>query len=662
MKKLPKIILCFYLCLFTNTVWAQSLNEDAFTLLDLNYPGLEEVNRLYNEGNKEDAAKALLKYYQNRKSIINPTINLDSITISKQEQEWADEALKHTFYVHDGYRPFNYGKDINWQYWPVKDNELRWQLHRHKWFIPMGKAYYLSKDEKYAKEWVYQYRDWVRKNPLLEIDAQEYEILSHSKTKDVAENVRFAWRPLETSHRLADQINQFTLFLSSPSFTADFLTEFLVNYRRHAFHVLHNYSAEGNHLLFEAQRMIYAGVFFPEFKEAVSWRESGIKILNREIEKQVYEDGGQYELDLGYHAACIDIFQKALFMAESNGFHNEFPQSYIKTVENMIVFFLNLNFPDYTYPCFSDASRNNTWDRFRNWAKLFPDNKQIRYFATLGKEGKAPDNLSKGFLTSGFFTFRNGWNKDATIMMIKAGPKGEWHCQPDNGTFELWFNGKNLFPDSGSYVYGGDKEVAKLRNWFRQTAVHNTLTLNNKDLETTQSVTKQWKTDGDIQVLVTENPSYKELKHRRFIFFIDASYFVIVDEAIGTAQGTINLHYQLCDGKVNVDSQNKKLATAYEGNSNVVLQCFTNKEVKMEEEEGWYSTSYRHRTKRPAFAFNVEKTSEETVSYITVIYPVKDINKKVDISAKFQEKTRNSVELEVKINGKKQTLKCQLQE
>ena len=410
------------------------------------------------------------------------------------------------------------------------------------------------------------------------------------------------------------------------------------------------------------KRQIYAGVFFPEFKEAVSWRESGIKILNREIEKQVYEDGGQYELDLGYHAACIDIFQKALFMAESNGFHNEFPQSYIKTVENMIVFFLNLNFPDYTYPCFSDASRNNTWDRFRNWAKLFPDNKQIRYFATLGKEGKAPDNLSKGFLTSGFFTFRNGWDKDATIMMIKAGPKGEWHCQPDNGTFELWFNGKNLFPDSGSYVYGGDKEVAKLRNWFRQTAVHNTLTLNNKDLETTQSVTKQWKTDGDIQVLVTENPSYKELKHRRFIFFIDASYFVIVDEAIGTAQGTINLHYQLCDGKVNVDSQNKKLATAYEGNSNVVLQCFANKEVKMEEEEGWYSTSYRHRTKRPAFAFNVEKTSEETVSYITVIYPVKDINKKVDISAKFQEKTRNSVELEVKINGKKKTLKCQLQE
>ena len=35
------------------------------------------------------------------------------------------------FFVHKGYQPsYNYGKDINWQYWPVQDNELRWQLHR----------------------------------------------------------------------------------------------------------------------------------------------------------------------------------------------------------------------------------------------------------------------------------------------------------------------------------------------------------------------------------------------------------------------------------------------------------------------------------------------------------------------------------------------------
>lgn len=63
---------------------------------------------------------------------------------------------------------------------------------------------------------------------------------------------------------------------------------------------------------------------------------------------------------------------------------------------------------------------------------------------------------------------------------------------------------QNLFPDSGAFIYGGDEEVWKQRNWFRQTAVHNTLTLDNKNIETTQSVTKLWKTLPDAQVLVTE--------------------------------------------------------------------------------------------------------------------------------------------------------------
>ena len=30
--------------------------------------------------------------------------------------------------------------------------ELRWQLHRYKWFTLMGKVYRLTKNEKYATE------------------------------------------------------------------------------------------------------------------------------------------------------------------------------------------------------------------------------------------------------------------------------------------------------------------------------------------------------------------------------------------------------------------------------------------------------------------------------------------------------------------------------
>ena len=648
------------------TAAAQELKTEVFDFLNLDYPGLEKVKELHSKGKDAEAASALLEYYRARKDVKAPEVNVDKITISKDEQKWADEALQHTFFSHKGYQPsFNYGKDINWKYWPVKDNELRWQLHRHKWFTPMGKAYRLSGDEKYAKEWVFQYMDWIKKNPLVSMDKNEYEMNGGAELDSIRENMRFAWRPLEVSDRLQNQTSQFVLFLPSPSFTPEFLTEFLLNYHKHALHLMANYSKSGNHLLFEAQRILCAGSFFPEFKEAAQWRRSGIDILNKQIDVQVYKDGGQFELDPHYHLAAIDIFWKALNLAKLNGYEKEFPQSYTDTVENMIMFYMNICFPDYTNPCFSDAKitdKRGMLRTYKRWLATFPDNEAIRYMATEGKEGKLPDNLSIAYKESGFFVFRNSWANDATQMVVKAGPKAFWHCQPDNGTFELWFNGKKLFADSGSYVYAGDGEVMKWRNWFRQTHVHNTLTLNWKDLETTDSKTLLWQPEGKVQTLVTENQSYKKLKHRRSVFFVDGNYFVIVDEAVGDAHGVINLNYQMPRGKVDNSREDMTFVTDFESGSNMKLQCFGPETMTMRKQEGWLSTDYRKKQKRMDVSFNVKKYDAEPVRYITVICPVKDKADAPKISAKFKSKKYNEkgLEVEVKVNGKKQVLKYNL--
>lgn len=643
---------------------AQELRPEAFDLLDLDWPGLEQVKTLHAEGRDSAAAAALLEYYRGR-DIKTPEIqDINKVKISKKQQKWADEALEHTFYVHDGYQPsFNYGEDIDWQYWPVRDNELRWQLHRHKWFSPMGYAYRVSGDEKYAKEWAFQYMDWIRKNPLVQIDQEEYELVSSGEVKGAAENVRFAWRPLEVSHRLQDQCFQFQLFIDSPYFTPEFLTEFLVNYHRHADHILHNYSEKGNHLLFEAQRMIYAGTFFPEFKEASVWRQSGVDILNREIKVQVYDDGGQFELDPHYHLATIEIFIKALSMADLNGFRSDFPQSYIDTVEKMIVFYANICFPDYTNPLFSDAKltgKDAMLSHYAKWTKIFPENRFIRYLATEGAEGELPDYLSKGFLTSGFFVFRNGWGMDALQMVVKAGPKGEWHCQPDNGTFEMWYNGRSLFQDSGSYVYAGDAEVMQWRNWFRATAHHNTLTLNDENLETTESETLLWQPEGDVQILVTENPSYQDLKHRRSVFFVDGKYFVIVDEAVGSVSGNnnVNLHFQMPRGDVPNSREDMTFYTNFEDGSNFMFRCFGPENMTMKKEAGWLSTAYNKKVQRMNVSFNVKKQDSPSVRYITVIYPKEKAGKEPALDAKFlnREFNEKALKIQVKVGKEKKRI------
>jgi heparan-sulfate lyase len=618
--------------------------QNIFDRLDLDRPGLENVKALHSQGKDNDAAAALLQYYRNRKGVVTETVkDPTKVKISATQQKYADDALNHIFYVHDGYAPLNYGEDINWKYWPVRDNELRWQLHRQKWFIPMGLAYRVSGDEKYAVEWTKEYVDWIKKN-----------------TMDDQENARFAWRPLEVSDRLQNQPVEFQLFVDAKAFTPEFLVIFLDNYYRHADYLIHNYTEKGNHLLFEAQRMITAGSFFPEFKDAATWRQSGVDVLNKEINVQVYDDGAQFELDPHYHLAAINIFCNALYTADLGGFRNDFPQSYINTVEKMIMFYANICYPDYTNPCFSDAkitTKKEMLSNYRDWAKIFPDNRFIKYLATEGKEGSVPDYLSKGFLTSGFFVFRSSWGQDAIQMVVKAGPKAFWHCQPDNGTFEMWYNGTTLFPDSGSYVYEGeDEEVMQWRRWFRQTKVHNTVTLGEKDFDSTASRTLLWKPDGDVQVLVTENPGYSNYNHRRSVFFVDNRYFVIADEVTGSAKGVVSLHYQMPKGKVDNSREDMTFVTDFEGNSNMKLQVFGPEEMTMKKEEGWASTAYMKKYKRINASFNVRKTSNEPVRYITVIYPFQTSGSAPEIDASFKGKPGKSMKINVKIGNEKKTI------
>nr|WP_121271829.1 heparin-sulfate lyase HepC [Pedobacter schmidteae] len=655
--KLKRIFLL--LTLVPTLLFAQQqgtpVTKDSFNNLNLSYPGLEEVNKLVTAKDYENAAKALLKYYRKRSNIKHPEYNKEDKArfagkkLPAGVQEKADKGMLHQFYVHPGYGFIDYGKDINWQHWPVKDNEIRWQLHRMYWWEPMGLAYWSSGDEKYAKEWIFQFRDWVKKNPL-----------GLSK-----ENDRFAWRPLEVATRIQDQPAMFNMFITSPSFSPDFLLEFLNIYNQQANHILNNYSEKGNHLLFEAQRIIYAGCFFPELKAADAWRKSGIEILNTEIKKQIYPDGLQFELSPNYHVATINIFLKALRMTQLTGMANEFPDSYKKTIEQMIIALADFSFPDYVYPMFGDAklaNKDQMLKEYKSWLEVFPQNQTIKYFATEGKQGTTPAYLSSALKTGGFYTFRNGWKENATVMVLRASPPGFFHSQPDNGTFDLWVKGRNFMPDAGCYVYSGNEEIQKLREAYRQTKVHKTLTLDNNNMETCDAKLITWKTSPAVDLLVYSNPSYKTLSHRRSVLFVDKKYFVIVDEAIGTAKGNVGVHFQFAEESgVRFNKGNNSAQTGYKDGNNLLIQGFANGAV-LTEEEGKVSYAYRKEVPRPAFAFEKAKGDENTSSFITVLYPFEGA-KAPEITVKEGAKhnlAKGTLDLTLNIDGKKRQLTEQL--
>ncbi|KIO75058.1 heparinase [Pedobacter lusitanus] len=649
---------CIILCILLGSALLIKAQERTITRQDfedinLTYPGLEKTNALFLAGKYDDAARQLLSYYRGRKTITHPEFNLsdeaDFIgkSIGTANLEKANNALEHKFQPHKGYGFFDYGKDINWQLWPVKDNEVRWQLHRVYWWQSMGLAYRSNGDEKYAKEWIYQFRDWVTKNPLG---------LSN-------DNDRYAWRPLEVSERVQSLPGTFKLFVNSPNFSPVFLLDFLQSYHQQANYIPLHYSELGNHLLFEAQRVLFAGSFFPEFNDAASWRKSGITVLNNEIKKQVYADGMQFELSPTYHVAAIDIFLKAYNAAKMAGVENEFPQSFSKTIENMIMATINISFPDYNNPMFGDSwliDKKARIKQFENWSKAFPDNRIIKYFASEGKEGELPSYLSHGLTTAGFYTFRNGWNNQSTVMILKASPPGEFHAQPDNGTFELWVKGRDFTPDGGVYVYSGDTEINKLREEYRQTKVHQTLTLNNKNMVITKALLNKWETGKNLDRLTYTNPSYPNLNHQRTILFINQKYFLIIDKAFGKATGNLGIHFQLKEDSKPVFDQIKNIIyTTYTDGNNLLIQSLNKDKINLNEEKGKVSYAYRKEEPRPAFVFEKSKKDGDTQKFITVMFPyegkrIPEISIAENPGNDFD---KGNIDIDITINGKKQEIK-----
>ncbi|MFD1631306.1 heparin-sulfate lyase HepC [Pseudopedobacter beijingensis] len=611
--------------------------------LDLNREGLEQVKSFYLAGDSNKAVSTLLIYYKNRTNIVHPDVKVNVAgkpitgSLSIADKQKADDALSHKFFVMKGYSAFDYGKDINWQLWPIKDNEVKWQLHRMAWWESMALAYVNTNDEKYSREWVAQYLDWIKKNPL-----------GLSK-----ENDRFAWRPLEVSERLELQSRLFLYFVKSPAFDEDFLVKFLLNYSSHADFLLENYTEKGNHLLFQAQRMIYAGTFFPELKRAFAWQESGIGKLNEQIGIQVLDDGVQDELAFHYHVACVNIFYKALQMLSLNGISGKFPQFYIDRLEKMMMAVVNFSFPDYSYPMFSDSwltSKSVMLKNFRNWSSVYPNNQVLKYFGSDGQEGKLPDYTSGRLPNAGIYAFRSDWSANATALILKASPPAEWHSQPDNGTFELWVKGRNFMPDPGVFLYAGSAAINAQRAYFRQTRLHNTLTLNNQNLNV-DAHELQWSTSEKLDYLVYENPSYTNLKHRRAVFFIDKKYFVIVDEAIGEATGDVAIHFGLKEGEVNANPKTQTINTQFKDNNNVVIKAMSQQKSAMEAEESFVSYAYNQKIERPAYAVKVNKPNGNTARFITVIVPYNGITNYPEIKAKFVKATSSQVKVKVSIDG-----------
>ncbi len=616
------------------------IDTSVFEVLNLDYSGLTKVTRAYDAGDYYMALQELLNYYRSRTHGLNPNVDLSNAAPTANEQRWADYALRendYRFYVNNYYDPdageanvpYSYlnseGTGIDWTIWPTREQEQRYQLHRHQWMVPQAKTYYASADEKYALNWMEVYGDWLKQNPKPE---QGTDVTNHA-----------SWRPLDVAARLIDQCALLEYYQQSPSVTVEWLCEVLKHLDEHANHIMNNYSTTSNHLITQAQAVTFAGMLFPELKNASAWKQSGTSVLSREVSAQYFPDGWLMDGDLHYHISGIEDFRVSLDVAQRNGEESRFPASYVESMRKMTDVVMNMIYPDYTVPNMADTRRATWTERvlqrnLNNYYNLFPDNPQMLWMATGGKEGTMPETKVKTFPDGGYYVMRTGWTAADMMMVLQNtpdGPSEQWHRQYDNNTFELWVKGRNFFPDSGCFSYGGSSSSNASRRKYAASTAHNTVTLDGKNVSSDGKLLKQFSKSGSghwYEALVLENPSYEGLTHRRTIFMVDDKFYVILDEAYGTAAGTVNLNFNVTEGsdsQVVYDVEEGGFHTAFSDGNNLLVRTRASKAGAFVKKTGFVSYNINQTAERKSYKMNLTKTADEpVVRYATVLLPTSD--------------------------------------
>ncbi|WP_290541188.1 heparin-sulfate lyase HepC [Alistipes sp.] len=622
----------------------EGVDASVFEVLNLDYGGLTKVKRAYDSGDYYMALEELMNYYRSRTHGLNPHVDLSSVTPTANEQRWADYALRengYRFYVNNYFDsaagenvPYSYksksGEGIDWTFWPTGEQEQRYQLHRHQWMVPQAKTYCSTQDEKYVQNWIEVYGDWIRQNPKPE---QGTDVTNHA-----------SWRPLDVAARLIDQCALLEYYQQSESVTVAWLSEVLKHLDEHANHIMNNYSEDSNHRITQAQAVTFAGMLFPELKDAAAWKTSGTGVLGGAVTSEYFPDGWLKDGDLHYHISGIEDFRVSLDVAQRNGEESRFSSDYVASMRKMTDVVMNMIYPDYTVPNMADT-RRATWTarvlqrNLSNYYKLFPDNDRMLWMATAGAEGTMPDTKIKTFPDGGYYVLRTGWTMDDMMMVLQNTPDNpsgghngaQWHRQYDNNTFELWIRGRNFFPDSGCFSYGGSSTSNADRRKYAASTAHNTLTLDNKNVSSDGKMLKQFYKSGSghsYQALVLENPSYAGLTHRRTIFLVDDKFYVLLDEAYGSAGGTVNLNFNITEGtesQVVYDAAESGFHTAFADGNNLLVRTKASKAGQFVPGQGFVSYNINQTSARKAYQLNLDKRADEpVVRYATVLLPTSD--------------------------------------
>ena len=521
------------------------------------------------------------------------------------------------------YDPVIFEGEIDWSIKPKGDPEFVWQFNRHRFFICLGQAYWLTGDEKYVKGFLRLINDWMSRVPL------------DGTTQGGP------WRMLETGLRGETWTKAIRYFRGSELITEDFLDRFAACLRAHAERLVvqgGDGRLQSNWCVLENSGLLEIALALPQNEQTEEWIRIALDRLERSSRVQVYADGSQWEQSPMYHNEVYHCLCCCVYLARINGI--PLPEGMEERVHRMARADMIWRKPDMHQFTQGDSDDTDLGDVLSMGAYLFGD-PELKYagFDWLDFEdawdfgmtavkdyeklaAKEPDFTSAALADSGNFYLRSDWSERANLLHFACGGMSTGHCHGDKLHVSLVLNGEDVLVDGGRGTYMD----VPLRFVLKDNPGHNTTTVDGKSFTTFES---SWYTEH-LSLAVNRTfhqgklAEYVQGGHlgyiddgifvNRRVIWIKPDIYLINDEFYAQGGHTYRQYFHCSpDGKVDVEENR----AVFSGKNTEAFFTFLTDGVKLECGQGTYSTHYNQSGENPQICAILEK--EGFASMITVI-------------------------------------------
>jgi hypothetical protein len=400
----------------------------------------------------------------------------------------------------------------------------------------------------------------------------------------------------------------------------------------------HHYDS-GNRLVGEMTGLATAAAAWPELLLSGEWIDYAGGIMLRELERQVYPDGVQFELSSHYHT--LEAGQYEDFMALL-GHAGRDPADLRPTVEKMWDYVAYSMRPDGMGLINNDSYEHFDRKRILDVAPTYGRDDWL-FIATGGRRGSAPERGPSVFYPwAGQVVMRSGWGADALWAYFEFGPAGAAHWHLDKLHVSVFGFGRPLLVDNGLFRYANDP----WNKYFRETTAHNVILVDGRGQKLWDKTAEaaldasHWRPGPEVGVARGTMDAFDGVKghavHHRAVTFVRDEYWVVVDriETDRPRDVTALWHFHP-DCRVVLDGAEAVSVDPGVGNLRIVPVgpvAWSPRRVRAEKPpdpiQGWYSPRPNH--KLPATVAVYDGRIEGTTTFAWVLFPARGLPREVD--------------------------------